>query len=220
MSTGILCTLVHQARWTSRRFVSRSFICLGRCQYQFVVSVLFQMPAKQGSIPFQKSSWADPGLWEKIFKYSRRFGWTSSSILRVYFDFYHHYYSIQMVRTNPSPVYNSRRMCKGSTMYLDPNLWSFSSNHLWQRSKIHKLHLEFSLQVPWKNTFSNHILPSSIQWSGREVLSSAQGVSESSFVWNRLVSSSFSGFSWSPQCSQRGFCYVGLWSSFWFSIGP
>ena len=106
----------------------------------------------------------------------------------------------------------SRRMCQGFTRFLDPNLWSSSSDHLRARSTIHnlKLHSDFSLQVPWKHTFSNYILPSSIQRPGRKVSPLSQGVSETLIIWNRLVPPSTSGFTWSLECSQRGFCSEAL----------
>ena len=76
-----------------------------------------------------------------------------------------------------------------------------------------------SLQIPWNHIFSDHILPSLVKRPGKKVPLLSQGVSESPVVWNRLVPSSTSGVTWSPECSKIGLCCLLLWSSFWYSVG-
>ena len=74
-----------------------------------------------------------------------------------------------MARSYSSPVYNSRRMCQGLTPILDPNLWSFVFDHLRSWSTVHKLYLDYSLQVHRNHSLSNDIFPSTVKWPGGEV---------------------------------------------------
>ena len=99
-SSGIHCPIdpgkMRRSYFSSRQvcFSKTGFkkFFLGRSLegHLFIVSSLSRLPSEQGSNPFQISHSTNTGSWMKIFTYSHRSGWTSFSILWIYFPIYHH----------------------------------------------------------------------------------------------------------------------------------
>ena len=99
-STGIHCPIVPGKM--RRSYFSSRQVCFSKTGFKnfffgrslegnlFIVSSLSRLPSEQGSNPFQISHSTNTGSWMKIFTYSHRSGWTSFSILWIYFPIYHH----------------------------------------------------------------------------------------------------------------------------------